>query len=75
MNFKFVTNGHLLTSADQFIHKYEDILACSLPGKNNQYRDEYLQYKEKEMEKFTGKTAIGDDENKSQTSITQTSLT
>ena len=42
MNFKFVTNGHLLTSADQFIHKYEDILACSLPGKNNQYRDEYL---------------------------------
>ena len=27
------------------------------------------------MEKFTGKTAIGDDENKSQTSITQTSLT
>lgn len=27
------------------------------------------------MEKFTGKVAIGDDENKSQTSITQTSLT
>ena len=45
-------------------------MACSLPGRDNQYRDEYIQYKEKEMEKFTGKTAIGDDENKSQTSIT-----
>ena len=70
MNFKFVTKGHMLTTADDFMLMYESIQACTTPVHGNRFREEYLQWKEAEMEKFTGKVAIGDDENKSQTSFT-----
>ena len=70
MEFKFVKKGHMMTSAEDFMLMYENIMACTTSVIGNRFREEYLKYKEAEMEKFTGKVAIGDDENKSQTSYT-----
>ena len=65
MNYKFVERAQLMTTADEYTLTYKRITDCTENKINNPFRQEYLDTKDNEMDRFNGKIATGDDENKS----------
>ena len=71
MNYKFSERAHLLTTSDEYSLTYKNILDCTknVAPVGNPFRAEFLENKEAEMDKFSGKVAAGGEEGKSETSF------
>ena len=65
MNYKFVERANQLTTADEYSLTYNRIKDCTKNTVGNPLRQEYIDHKEHEMDKFNGKIATSDDDNKS----------
>lgn len=70
MNYKFVEKYQEMGTADKFKLIYDQVTECQRAVVNNPFRQEYLDHKEAEMDKFNGKMT-DDKEGKSETSFSQ----
>lgn len=68
MNYKFVERAQHMTTADEYLLTYRRIVECTKGVVGNPFRQEYLENKEAEMDRFCGKAAAAGDEGKSETS-------
>ena len=65
MNYKFVERAQHLTTADEYTLTFRRIKECTKNVVGNPYSAEYSEHKESEMDRFCGRIATDDNENKS----------